>query len=425
MTEKVECSNPGCSTLILPETGAKTGGRCMPCNREKQAAEREDFVRRNRRDVDPFQGVQDGVEIIKIVHQERAYDPLINWLRYPTPPDRLYAELTPIDLRRLTDHVEALLRDEDETAEDILLCLAAFTDASLEACLEVMIERRVLWPSLPFRRASTSQRDRLLEQVEMAVATSDVGLDHALLALAWIGDARVVERFGDWARNRPGWASQLNLAPDRYSHEAGWELDSDGHRRDIFFRSCTALVKGSAPSAPESTNRIPAEGEGVCPWCGRALTILVDLVPSDFDLAGLDLPGLQVVTCDACTAFGTIFGIIDADGRGRLDPGNVRPSYLPNDLETWPPLPARTLVAAGRRSPHWAANWFLPTTFSQVGGLPTWIQDFDYPICPGCSRTMKFLAQIAHDEIEDHAEGFYYAFVCADCRRTATSYQQS
>ncbi len=38
---------------------------------------------------------------------------------------------------------------------------------------------------------------------------------------------------------------------------------------------------------------------------------------------------------------------------------------------------------------------------------------------------MKFLAQINSAEIEEFGEGFYYAFLCPDCRITATTYQQT
>jgi hypothetical protein len=38
---------------------------------------------------------------------------------------------------------------------------------------------------------------------------------------------------------------------------------------------------------------------------------------------------------------------------------------------------------------------------------------------------MRCIAQIAVDEIEPPAEGMYYALWCAECRVTATTYQQT
>ena len=38
---------------------------------------------------------------------------------------------------------------------------------------------------------------------------------------------------------------------------------------------------------------------------------------------------------------------------------------------------------------------------------------------------MMFLAQLDYSDIEQYGEGIIYAFICPDCRTTATSYQQS
>lgn len=93
--------------------------------------------------------------------------------------------------------------------------------------------------------------------------------------------------------------------------------------------------------------------------------------------------------------------------------------------ESWDPLPEDSLTPGERRSPLFAADQFLPTTFSQLGGHPTWIQDSEYPACPECATTMAFVAQIQRDEIQDQAEGIFYCFLCTPCRTTATRYQQT
>jgi hypothetical protein len=38
---------------------------------------------------------------------------------------------------------------------------------------------------------------------------------------------------------------------------------------------------------------------------------------------------------------------------------------------------------------------------------------------------MMFLAQLDHQDIEEHSEGTYFAFVCLKCMATATDYQQT
>ena len=78
-----------------------------------------------------------------------------------------------------------------------------------------------------------------------------------------------------------------------------------------------------------------------------------------------------------------------------------------------------------KRNSYHAASQFLETTFSQIGGHPTWIQDAEYIKCPKCSKHMKFIGQIDCADIEEYGDGMYYAFVCEECNIAATHYQQS
>lgn len=70
------------------------------------------------------------------------------------------------------------------------------------------------------------------------------------------------------------------------------------------------------------------------------------------------------------------------------------------------------------------AYWMLEAPASKIGGHPTWIQDAEYPECPCCSMTMKFIAQMDMEQAED-SEGIYYAFLCEACLKVAVNYQQS
>jgi len=228
-----------------------------------------------------------------------------------------------------------------------------------------------------------------------------------------------------WKTQPPPWRDSLYRAPEDYADEAGWELGDDGHRRDLYFHTCLELLEGPAGS-PEGFHAI-ADSPDSCPWCAQPLTYLFTLQPARLGLEGMFAQGdqVQVTTCEVCTAFGTVFGKYDGSGHGRWHPLNTRPKYLPDDSETWDRMLRNSLQVANARSPLAAASQFLPVTFSQLGGHPTWVQDAGYPQCPECSNTMMFLAQVARDEIDKHAEGTYYAFVCSQCRTTATAYQQT
>ena len=73
----------------------------MRCKRKADQADYQEYIRKNRRTVDPFGGITDPVEITKIRHEPRKPDPLITYLPHATPPAELYAELTEPQLSRL------------------------------------------------------------------------------------------------------------------------------------------------------------------------------------------------------------------------------------------------------------------------------------------------------------------------------------
>ncbi len=423
MAKRVLCKKPDCSNLILQTTADDNDGYCMPCVQSAARKEHEEYVRKHRRDVNEFEGVTDPVEVLKIVHKPRNYNQLVNWIPHPTPTDELYSRLTEVEKSRLASYAKELIGTErNEEAEEICLCVAAFCNADIDDCLRQFIANGSYWPSLAFYRSPPAIRDELLARVE----TDDDNRGHILQALAWIGDAVVVDRFKQWRATPPSWGESLYVLPDQYSREAGWELTSDGKRRDLYFAKCFALQQG--PSRTPEAFRAIVERTDCCPWCSAKLSNLfeVDLTACELISDNEGNMPFQVVTCEVCTAFASaLLGVTDDEGRAQWSVKNTRPDYLPDDSDTWDRLPSDSLFIGEPRSPIYAADQFLPVAFSQLGGHPTWIQDSVYPDCPECSKTMLFLAQIANEDIEEHAEGTFYAFICLDCHTTATAYQQT
>jgi hypothetical protein len=394
----------------------------MPCFADDENKKREEYIKKNRRDLNEFDGVTDPVEVLKIIHKPRTYDPLINWIPHPTPIEQLYHALSDSEQQRLADYAASLISsDHDGEAENIALCLTTFTGANLDTYLRACVAHGSIYPSLPFHRSPPDVRDTLIERVELDAENRN----HILCALAWIGDASVVKLFDHWRREPPAWRESLYIPPENYAREAGWELSEGAQRRDLYFSRCTKLVKGVSTS-PGSFKAI-ADTEDSCPWCQAGLTNLFDVTPSEFGISsGVgDTDRIQVVTCEVCTAFELVFGLIDQNGLSKWHPKNARPEYLPDDSDTWGRLPQDSLTPAGERPPLLAASQFVPTSFSQLGGHPTWIQDAEYPQCPECSKSMMFMAQVSHEDIEDLSEGIFYAFICPTCRITATRYQQT
>ncbi|WP_338286378.1 hypothetical protein [Luteolibacter sp. LG18] len=427
MVDRIPCKTLGCPNTILPSTAEKTQGLCMPCVHAGLRLERAEYIRQNRRDLNEFDGIEDAVEGLKIIHRTRRHDPLVNWIPHPTPTDKLYADLNEEQQSRLAAYAESLIGSErNQEAKVIVECLAAFTNASLEKCLRAFAAQDETGPTLAYRQASAEIRDHLISKVDGKIEKWEIQKRNAiLLSLAWIGDEVVVELFAHWRKHPPAWRDSLYVAPEDYAREAGWELDEAGKRRDLYFHRCNKLLIG--PSSDPRQFHAISDSQDSCPWCRRQLVHLFSMIPASFGMENLFDSGVrvQVTTCEVCTDFGVVLGEYDETGSGKWSTSNIRPEYLPTDTDHWGKLPRNPLRVAGSRPPLAAACDFLPTTFSQIGGHPTWIQDAAYPNCPKCSKTMMFLAQVDHPEMGSDAEGRSYAFVCPPCRTTATNYQQT
>jgi hypothetical protein len=167
--------------------------------------------------------------------------------------------------------------------------------------------------------------------------------------------------------------------------------------------------------------------EETCPWCGCKLVNLIEVHASESPLNTLHRAGgrIEVVTCRVCTCFAPVHGELDAQGHGRWASKNVPPNVVPRNAESWGVSPwSKVAVRLSERRPTHAAAWCLPTTLSQIGGFPAWVQDMAYPNCLECKATMTFIAQI-DQAVFPMQEGVYYAFICGECRTTATTYQQT
>ena len=78
-TPRLPCRTEGCGNTILPTTARANDGYCMPCVQKRLREEHEEYVRRNRREIDPYAGITDPVEVIRVIHTPRPYDPLITY----------------------------------------------------------------------------------------------------------------------------------------------------------------------------------------------------------------------------------------------------------------------------------------------------------------------------------------------------------
>lgn len=395
----------------------------MPCVNARYRQEQEEYIRKNRKTIDAFSGISDPVEMLKLVHEPREHDPLIEWVPCPIPTDELYKKLSADECRYMADYAEDLFDSGyEDDAQEIALCLAAFTRANLDNFLRLVIneEELELASPLPFHRAPPDVRDALLQKVE----TDAENRDGILCALAWIGDEVVVERFNRWRQEPPSWSASLYVLPHHYAHQAGWELAENGSRRDLYFSQCTHLVK-QAPKQPAVFRAVTEYGEN-CPHCSLPLINLFEVAPGAVGLNADCWPEkIRILICQCCTVYDTVFATLDPQGQPRWFEKNAISALAVKNSADWITLPLDILHPGETRLPLFAADPNLPTTFSQLGGHPAWVQDAEYPKCPTCAQTMMFLAQISYEDIEEYADGMLYGFICPTCRTTATSYQQT
>lgn len=429
--DRVKCQAEGCENTILLMTAARTGGICMRCENKRLQAEREDYIRRNRRNENPYAGLSSQVDVILTYHTPRKHDPLVVYLGPPQPIEQLYASLSYVEREQLAHRaIEARNTGNEDLAHDLARALACFTDHDLSNLAVVWIQNGDLWPSVLFRGANAAVRDQILSIVRAAKGTraDSLSLNHALCALAWIGDEVVQECFSMWEQNPPIWRSSLHVGPQRYARTGGWELTDQG-RRDLYHPACWALVPQSTAATDRAAVVAFDSTEGQCPWCQRNLAMMLKIETADPRFAFLGWSGrhLDVLSCEVCTCYSeAIFAKIDMEGDAHWHAANQKPSYLP-DLPDgdWAANPWHGVhIELSPRPPRQASEYVSELNASQVGGYPCWVQDTAYPQCPDCEQTMMFIAQLDNNVFSGY-EGTYYAFLCRSCRVTATSYQQT
>lgn len=423
--ERLACRTPGCPNTIQPATAARTGGYCGPCAGIRAREARQAYIRANRRDVDRYAGVSDPVDLLRLMHTLPEPDPLVNLLPPPKSFEEIYLSLTSKHAMRLIDIAIHLLPIDEYRAGDIAKCLAAFTDFSLEPLLQTWLDHDRVYPALIFRGAAPSIRDQIIGSQYNDCPT--LRANHALSAVAWIGDESVIDYLQRVEAERPDWTDRLHISPTAYARVAGWELVA-GQRRELTLPTCLALHVAKSEEPKAENVQVMRPREDSCPCCGGGL---VNLIEADH----LDGPSLdplhqlgqriEIMTCPLCTRLAEVHAELDREGRGRWATRNVPSTFLSEGLGArWQPSPwSSAAVRLSERRPTHAADWCLPTALSQIGGFPAWVQDVEYPACLKCGRTMIFIAQIDQGAFKD--EGVYYAFVCGECRTTATTYQQT
>ena len=316
---------------------------------------------------------------------------------------------------------------------DIVSRLTCLVPGSIDGLQADLARRGVTYPGAIFWRAGSDARNALLEQLD--ASASDAGeINSTLIALAWIGDQEVQSQFRHWRETPPAWRSLLNVPPDSYALEAGWELTENGARRNLAHLECYGLVPADELGGnTDGPVQVVTPHEGACGWCGRSLVTMFDLELSDSRLQFLGLKGdrLRIAICERCTSFAILFTDIDTLGKSEWSSVNTKPDYNGDDEyyknpenEEYISFPQRRLFLAERQRGPFEA-FVLEERQSQLGGYPAWLQDAEYPPCPKCQAAMLFVGQLLGSDLDSGAPGITYAFACTECQLATTTYQQT
>jgi len=340
---------------------------------------------------------------------------------FPLEIRSVYLALTADEQEELARESIAQIVRGKRRFEQALCCLACFRPGSLAPVHQMLLERQILYPGVIFHGAKSDISRQLV-----ALCEDGDCRNHTLLALAWIGDETAQSAFSNWRADPPSWASKLFTPPHRYAEEAGWELTSEGKRCDLFHPVAFPLVPPAGALGAKDAVKVGVPAEETCGWCNRKMVGLFDFQAIESVVSGQGAGRVRIVTCHVCTCFGFVFMEHGSVGEAAWHRLNKKPSYLPPESSEWESFP-ETPLAMDTEPRHFmeAAVWMLPVAFSQVGGLPTWIQDAEYPTCPDCSQKMPFIGQISNEDFVKYGEGIYYAFRCPKCNVTATCYQQT
>ena len=333
-------------------------------------------------------------------------------------PD-LYKAYAALSQSEIEVYVDMFCADDTDIEErvDSALYLALFAPGGNlpDRFYHFLIDNEVYHYGELYLRADEKFADELIAALSTADGADEdtLSVSHILCCLAAIPCRRtndfLIENSCD---PLPAWARGLSILPRQYAHVGGWEATDSGPRF-LFNEEVTAfarcLIDEHDPYSPLM------DLLETCRFCGQPLTLIF----------GSPVP---LATCLYCSCYQTLFMRLDTSGTHWHEKNTVGeffrkyPSYMEKSETV--PFDYGVRPSSEKRHARWTANQFADITRTQIGGMPTPINDMDYPRCPDCGETMGFVAQLDMADVQD-GEGLYYFFTCSACGITAANYDQS
>ena len=299
------------------------------------------------------------------------------------------------------------MRQDKNTRWAILQNLALLVPGSISHLYKKILNLKIEESETFFINAPDDICDYVIQQLESDIAANRE--TYMACILAWIGTPKAVEKINELRKTEITISSYWQTKIENIPIIAGWELTPKGQRRNLYLEESCILEE------PEQ-GKIEFLDE-YCPLCGQQLYIPFSFDLSNENLSFLNCKGklLKILTCINCDQYGPVFSIPDFTNNSLWHKKNTKSEYMIPSEESihddWAFSKAFTIGERGGSPYEWIA--WLPNSPYHIGGFPSWVQFPEYPSCPDCQQTMKFLAQINNGmEI--------YAFICPECNTTAT-----
>lgn len=332
-----------------------------------------------------------------------------------------YIAMTEEEIDKYIDMIVAdKATDMDEKQIGSLLYLALYSYGCGEKLpqkyYDYLFQEEVFYPGQLYLRAGEEVLDKLIEKIESVGANDTLQINHLLTCIAAIPCEKSAKFLQDNSKDLPLWARKLHIKPEEYSKEMGWEVTKESGVRKLFSEEITAFAP--SPLEPKDELAPLMSQKQICRFCKQPLSLVYS---GEHDLAG----------CLHCSCYQTVF-TKEIDEEIVWHPKNKEesffqkyPQYMKSDEDVLQGIDYALQKTKEARKATYTANEFTEIKRSQLGGLPTGINDIKYPKCPDCGKVMPFYGQLDMSDIVEYGEGLYYFFYCEDCKVCGCNFDQS
>lgn len=333
----------------------------------------------------------------------------------------LYKYYKALSKKEIDKFIDLFIGDAEDIDErlDLALHLVLFSyacgDKLPRRFYDYLLEQQVYYYGELYLRAEEAVAEKLIAVLEDG-NVKDQSVNHLLCALSAI-PCETTKEFLHKSSEKPlpKWAKKLHILPMEYSKVSGWQTEN-GQIERLYADEITAFERCKKEKAsPLSPVKALEEN---CGYCGQPLTLVFD-------------GAKKLATCMYCSCYETVFVKQEGDKvywHLKNTPTSFlkdKPEYMKNDKEITERFAYAVRPTKEKRKPTYTAHQFVNIPNTQIGGMPTAVNDVQYPLCPDCEKAMHFVAQFDIEMVEDCGEGLYYFFTCENCGVHGTNYDQT